>query len=242
MEQDTTCPYCNERPLGKRKDARTCGDKACQRARNHETFSREKDREHKRKVRAADPDLGKDWMTCPECGDMFLGYPNQVRCSIACANKSRAEDPAVIAARRAERAYWRRARECPVEFGECVACGRTFSFDPRWGRTTCSDECSKMMRSNRRRPWRKFASRVYERDGFTCWLCNTETLTEYVMGDPLSPSLDHVVPRSRGGDDAMGNLRTAHMICNAYRRDREDVISIDLEAILGQRARHKLAA
>ena len=64
-----------------------------------------------------------------------------------------------------------------------------------------------MMRSNRRRPWRKFASRVYERDGFTCWLCNTETLTEYVMGDPLSPSLDHVVPRSRGGDDAMGNLR-----------------------------------
>ena len=60
--------------------------------------------------------------------------------------------------------------------------------------------------------------------------------------DPLSPSLDHVVPRSRGGDDAMGNLRTAHMICNAYRRDREDVISIDLEAILGQRARHKLAA
>ena len=36
MEQDSTCPYCNERPMGKRKNAATCGDATCQRKRNNE--------------------------------------------------------------------------------------------------------------------------------------------------------------------------------------------------------------
>ena len=57
MEQDTTCPYCNERPMGKRKNAATCGDKACQKARNRERMDtdewRERMRENMRAKRAA---------------------------------------------------------------------------------------------------------------------------------------------------------------------------------------------
>lgn len=252
MEQDTTCPYCNERPLGKRKNARTCGDKACQRARNYETFSREKDREHKRKVRAADPDLGKDWMTCPECGDMFLGYPNQVRCSIACANKSRAGDPAEVAKRRAERQRERRARQeklrgqsCPVVFQRCPMCDVVYSSDPRVGKVYCSTRCSRKAKDVRDRPWRYRAERIFERDHYTCWICGEATSQGWNEGDYLSPSIDHVVPRSHGGDDHEGNLRTSHWICNTIRGDRDwmtpEQIAIGVRRAMERRERRRLS-
>lgn len=57
MEQTSTCPYCNERPIGKRKNAQTCGDKACQQARNRERMNtdewRERSRDNIRARRAA---------------------------------------------------------------------------------------------------------------------------------------------------------------------------------------------
>lgn len=37
--------------------------------------------------------------------------------------------------------------------------------------------------------------------------------------DPLSPSLDHVVPRSRGGSNCQTNLLLAHRACNEERGD-----------------------
>ena len=48
MEQDTTCPYCNERPMGKRKNAATCGDATCQRKRELERLHTDEWRERMR--------------------------------------------------------------------------------------------------------------------------------------------------------------------------------------------------
>jgi 5-methylcytosine-specific restriction endonuclease McrA len=62
-------------------------------------------------------------------------------------------------------------------------------------------------------PFKKVAlSRVniYKRDGYTCVYCGaTESLT-----------LDHVVPRSRGGRDSWDNLVTACQRCNTEKGDR----------------------
>ena len=69
--------------------------------------------------------------------------------------------------------------------------------------------------------------RIYERDGWSCGLCGLETLKRYVAGDPLSPSLDHVVPRSLGGGNEDENLRTAHIKCNAIRGDGHLDITVD---------------
>ncbi|WP_413775521.1 HNH endonuclease [Microbacterium sp. J1-1] len=38
---------------------------------------------------------------------------------------------------------------------------------------------------------------------------------------PLGPSMDHVIPRSRGGTWDLWNLRPAHYGCNSGRRDRD---------------------
>ena len=76
--------------------------------------------------------------------------------------------------------------------------------------------------------------RIYERDGWSCGLCGLETLKRYVAGDPLSPSLDHVVPRSLGGGNEDENLRTAHIKCNAIRGDGHlDITADEYRARLG---------
>jgi len=76
--------------------------------------------------------------------------------------------------------------------------------------------------------------RIYERDGWSCGLCGLETLKRYVAGDPLSPSLDHVVPRSLGGGNEDENLRAAHIKCNAIRGDGHlDITTDEYRARLG---------
>jgi 5-methylcytosine-specific restriction endonuclease McrA len=46
--------------------------------------------------------------------------------------------------------------------------------------------------------------------GTVCWLC----------GRDGADSADHVLPRSRGGSDALENLRPAHRACNSARGNR----------------------
>lgn len=55
---------------------------------------------------------------------------------------------------------------------------------------------------------------VYERDDWTCWLCG-----RYVAArsGPRSPSVDHVLPQWRGGDDAVDNLACCCRDCNSAR-------------------------
>jgi 5-methylcytosine-specific restriction endonuclease McrA len=62
-----------------------------------------------------------------------------------------------------------------------------------------------------------------ERDGANCQICRKPIrydLRSGVHGDPsgLGPSIDHVVPRSEGGDDDLANLRLAHWCCNRARQ------------------------
>lgn len=55
--------------------------------------------------------------------------------------------------------------------------------------------------------------------GHTCHLCH-QPIDVSLIGtrDPMRPSADHIVPRSRGGSDAIGNLRPAHVRCNSSRQ------------------------
>ncbi len=61
------------------------------------------------------------------------------------------------------------------------------------------------------------AQKLAERDGWSCWLCGGEINPDAPVGSPSSPSIDHVVPKSRGGKTEMSNLRLAHRRCNGHR-------------------------
>lgn len=59
---------------------------------------------------------------------------------------------------------------------------------------------------------------IAERDGYTCWLCGKPIdITRTRSTDPLAATVDHVLPKSKGGKRTLDNLRLAHRSCNAAR-------------------------
>lgn len=58
------------------------------------------------------------------------------------------------------------------------------------------------------------------RDGPTCWLCGNDVDPSAPRGSGWAGSVDHVVPRARGGGSEPGNLRLAHRSCNSRRGSR----------------------
>ena len=64
------------------------------------------------------------------------------------------------------------------------------------------------------------AARVFELDGWRCYLCGERVLTSVPPNHALYPTLDHVVPLSKGGTHERSNVRCAHRSCNGGKRER----------------------
>ena len=62
---------------------------------------------------------------------------------------------------------------------------------------------------------------VFERDGYTCQLCATPLDMGAPPRSPLSPSVDHIVPVSRGGVHSYENVQAAHLTCNLSKGARD---------------------
>lgn len=60
---------------------------------------------------------------------------------------------------------------------------------------------------------------VFERDGWTCYLCHRPLDPAADPYDPSSPTIDHVVPLSRGGQHVLDNVRTACLGCNSAKQE-----------------------
>lgn len=56
--------------------------------------------------------------------------------------------------------------------------------------------------------------KVYVRDEWTCALCGEGVDVKLNFPDPLSPSLDHIIPLARGGSHTYNNVQLAHLGCN----------------------------
>jgi 5-methylcytosine-specific restriction endonuclease McrA len=55
---------------------------------------------------------------------------------------------------------------------------------------------------------------VFERDGWICQLCDEPVDRNLHWPDPLSASLDHIIPITKGGTDKYANAQLAHLQCN----------------------------
>lgn len=86
---------------------------------------------------------------------------------------------------------------------------------------------------------RRLRLRVHAREGGRCFYCGTEVNLDTVESlstrapDPRAATLDHIVPRSRGGCDAEGNVVLACRDCN---HRRADMPAADFLAIQQQQA------
>ena len=146
---------------------------------------------------------------CKACGERFTGTRRMRFCSEACR--------------------WfncNTGAACDVVWSTCDLCGT------RVARRAAVQYCSRACRERRPRKWRKHADLVHRRDGMICQLCGVGMSATWATGDPLSPTLDHVIPRSLGGADDPSNLRSAHWACNVMRGDRAGVHEIGLSDAL----------
>ena len=61
---------------------------------------------------------------------------------------------------------------------------------------------------------------IYERDRWRCGLCRKPVSKSRRWPDPLSASIDHLVPIARGGDHVRTNVQLAHLNCNVRKNIR----------------------
>lgn len=154
---------------------------------------------------------------CQACSAQFIGPTNRKYCTRECAK---------LAAK-----LQRHQRLWAVEVvpRACLTCGKIWTPTPNNAPRAkfCSSECQ--------RPWYKNLYRarlagafiemvspdaVYERDGWICQLCNEPIDRSAKSPHPKSPSLDHIVPISRGGDHSYKNCQASHLLCNCTKGNR----------------------
>lgn len=147
---------------------------------------------------------------CEVCGDPCKDGASRF-CSYAC-NKA-----------------WRGERQCKcgvvvpncTAFGpgpSCVACKR--KTVRAWKRLYGKDTRKRVRKGGGYWNPKVRALAVFKRDKWICYLCKARCEKVYDPLNPLSATLDHVWPVSRGGDHDWHNVRTACAGCNAKKGNR----------------------
>ena len=105
----------------------------------------------------------------------------------------------------------------------CVRCSTV--FQPTARRVVRCESCRGRQRPERvasHRVVKRMAQAIFDRDGWRCQLCGGH-LDASLIGQRHNhqrPSIDHVVPLSRGGTDDATNLQAAHLRCNEMKGAR----------------------
>lgn len=144
------------------------------------------------------------WKECKRCTRTFLGRGAASHCH-RCVDESEPSSRRWVA-------------------GYCIRCGDPFvgRWHPMWPCRYCSDRCNKKDGKDRRRARKREAfieevwrTKVYERDNWTCRICNKPVDREAQVPEHFAPTLDHILPLALGGDHSYANIQTAHFICNS---------------------------
>lgn len=157
--------------------------------------------------------------SCVVCGAEFLAHHRSLCCSPDC-----------------QKARYRQRREQAVGQIQrlCIECGAGFAVTyGQRARRLCSERCSrKHGKRLARHKGKKHRSRariagvayervsrldVFNRDKWTCQLCGRPTPRRLLRDyrHPSAPTLDHIVPTSRGGAHISANLQCACRACNS---------------------------
>lgn len=187
--------------------------------------------------------------TCAYCGKIFREKREGLNyyCSKACKNKAFSESAAIARAEREERdteerehreAILRELKEALTlaehlryrldHEKKCSVCGDWFTAKSTT-QVCCSPECSRK-RDNAQHEHRNARngkpdtsitlSRLYRRDGGVCRACGKELSFDKDPNDPEYPSIDHIIPLSKGGLHQWDNVQLMCRRCNWEKGDR----------------------
>ena len=142
---------------------------------------------------------------CPICKKNFETYShNKKYCSDHCLRLSEKKP----------------AKECS---NICVWCGNEFKSKRK--AFFCSKSCSNKSRNlnqlhhrpykiNNSKQNKIFRNKIGERDGWVCNICGLNVDKNLNYPDPMSASLDHIIPLSKGGLHIENNVHISHLRCN----------------------------
>ena len=121
-----------------------------------------------------------------------------------------------------------------ITFSFCKNCGM-----PTWGKKYCSKACTRTYNDRRKKDRRLRKIRtvkqiyidikdLYVRDEGICHICGKVCdFEDYTIRDDGTfvagnnyPSIDHVIPLSKGGSHSWGNVKLAHRVCNSRKSNK----------------------
>ncbi|MGM0807543.1 MAG: HNH endonuclease [Bacillota bacterium] len=134
----------------------------------------------------------------------------------------------------------KRKEEVTYHQRKCKECGKHFS-STRWNAAYCNTVCSnrysnrrnettrrRMIRKNGKVDWNISIERLLKRDGKRCYLCDANVDLSVDTNHANYPSIEHVIPVSKGGTHTWDNVKIAHRKCNALKSDKT------LDEVLGK--------
>lgn len=148
---------------------------------------------------------------CLFCNREFIGFIGKKYCSRECTHSSHNYMKAV-----------------GPKIKTCIACNRAFITQSQTGHnTTCSRECykqaeaSRVIVKNRASKARRYELvnkiTVFSLHNWHCVMCGVHTPKE-LMGSyrPNEPTLDHIIPLSKGGTHTNDNVQLLCRRCNCH--------------------------
>ena len=211
-----TCLNCGKEYSAKEADRNKYCSRAC-------AFS------HKTKLaaelRANKPVVIKEYQkNCDACGQLFVSKRSEKKyCSDDCARL----------------AYLR--RKYPPVSHSCPECGKDFKGHK--SAIYCGPACAKRaIKRERKHKMRAGGStgkaaitidRLGSRDGWLCGICGKKIKPDAPRVYPAGPSIDHIIPLSRGGEHSWSNVQTAHIGCNIKKSNKLSVSQLRLDTEAG---------
>lgn len=103
----------------------------------------------------------------------------------------------------------------------CVGCGLEIDLTARHPSGRMRHANTARCDSCRPNPsLRRYVPALISRDGNACHICGVAVDVTLKHPDPLSASVDHVIPRAHGGSDDMANYALSHLRCNLVKNAR----------------------
>ena len=158
---------------------------------------------------------------CPNCFEPFeTQWETKIYCTRYCKET----------ASRRRKGHRQFGVDYPIQHTKvCAGCQEQF-ITTKTQQSYCDITCKDFYKTMRKRDKQEemggklrkaFKHKVYIRNKGVCQLCNEYVYLNIDYPDPMSASIDHILPVSKGGTHALYNLQLAHWICNIKRGNKD---------------------
>ena len=118
--------------------------------------------------------------------------------------------------------YWYNNGQAVPTNPKCARCEREIDISARGRKGKRKRSDSKLCRKCKTMHSRHWASpgELANTSGAYCGVCGCDVDLTAMHPDPMRASVDHIIPRARGGSDDISNLQLSHLLCNQIKSDR----------------------